>query len=270
MDVESGNCVGLIEWLEHPHKYAKGGALIALYSLAKHGTEALARHLVENGIVSHLRNIILATVQSNEANAFRVIATWIIGSLILHIGEQKQDSEAILIRDSHITSRLLHFTLPQNGIMKLRIAAASALHNATRGRHKSHHQFLVAPMGSKDSCVPYFCDLVSSGHPVLVMIALETLEDILWVGNDLSRSMNAGSSAEDAASQKSVGLEEIKRMIKSSGGLKSLRTLCWRHDDTDILEKGKSLYDTCICRRTWRDRLTGRAKILEVAKSCKT
>ena len=114
--------------------------------------------------------------------------------------------------------------LLSNAEFDIRKEAAWAISNATSGGNEQQIKFLV-----QQGCIRPLCDLLTKSDPEIVTIALKGIENILRVGKEEARALNAPN--------------QMAIYVIEAEGLEKIEDL-QQHSNDDIYDKSIKMLET--------------------------
>eukprot|EP00877_Chromochloris_zofingiensis_P007919 jgi/Chrzof1/3380/Cz12g23090.t1 len=211
--IESGVCRRLTELLMHTSPAVLVPALRTVGNIVT-GNDMQTQVIINCGALQCL----LQLLTTNHKKSIKKEACWTISNITAGTKEQIQ-----AVMDAGIIPPLVF--LLQNAEFDIKKEAAWAISNATSGGTADQIRFLV-----QSGAIRPLCDLLTAGDVRIVTVALEGLENILKVGQQLRKL--PGSNGQNPFAQ----------LVEDADGLDKIEAL-QEHQNEDLYEKAVYLLD---------------------------
>uniref|UniRef100_A0A383WFD2 Importin subunit alpha n=2 Tax=Tetradesmus obliquus TaxID=3088 RepID=A0A383WFD2_TETOB len=212
--IEAGVCRRLVELLLHSSPAVLVPALRTVGNIVT-GNDMQTQVVINCGALGCLLTLLTA----NHKKSIKKEACWTISNITAGTKEQIQ-----AVIDANILPPLVH--LLQSAEFDIKKEAAWAISNATSGGTAEQIRYLV-DVGA----VRPLCDLLGVPDVRIVTVALEGLENILKVGEQLKRMPGGG------------GNNPFAQMVEDADGLDKIEAL-QEHANEDLYEKAVSMLET--------------------------
>ncbi|KAK7363257.1 hypothetical protein VNO77_05391 [Canavalia gladiata] len=208
--VELGLCPRLVKLLGHRSEAIIVPAIRTLGNIVA-GNDTLTQLVIDNQVLSRLYPLLT----QNDSKIILKEACWIISNITAGNRTQKQAViEANLILP---LVNLLH-----SAKFDVKKEAAWAISNATfAGSHEQIRKL------AKEGCIQPLCDLLTCPDPKIVVVCLEGLEKIMFVGE---------------ADKENHGVNIFSHMVYLCGGLRKIEVL-QTHESIEVYQKCVSILE---------------------------
>eukprot|EP00735_Rhodelphis_limneticus_P006324 TRINITY_DN18714_c0_g1::TRINITY_DN18714_c0_g1_i1::g.20471::m.20471 TRINITY_DN18714_c0_g1::TRINITY_DN18714_c0_g1_i1::g.20471 ORF type:complete len:531 (+),score=204.84,sp/Q9SLX0/IMA1B_ORYSJ/60.04/0.0,Arm/PF00514.18/1.8e+02,Arm/PF00514.18/1.3e-10,Arm/PF00514.18/2.8e-12,Arm/PF00514.18/3.2e-10,Arm/PF00514.18/2.2e-07,Arm/PF00514.18/3.6e-08,Arm/PF00514.18/2.3e-12,Arm/PF00514.18/2.3e-11,Arm/PF00514.18/6.2e-06,HEAT_2/PF13646.1/0.058,HEAT_2/PF13646.1/3.3e-08,HEAT_2/PF13646.1/0.00023,HEAT_2/PF13646.1/0.00 len=208
----------LVELLLHPNHTVQTPALRTIGNIVT-GDDLQTEIVIQSGALPALLNLLT----HSPKRSIRKEACWTISNITA--GDRNQIQSVI---DANIIPPLI--LLLQNAEFEIRKEAAWAISNATSGGSPAQIQFLV-----QQSCIRPLCELLKFPEPKIVKVALEGLENILKVGEQMKQAQFEAGNKE--------ANNPYAEYVESAGGLDKIEEL-QIHSNKDIYNVAMKILET--------------------------
>lgn len=212
--IEAGVCRRLVELLLHQSPSVLVPALRTVGNIVT-GNDMQTQVVINCGALQCLLSLLTA----NHKKSIKKEACWTISNITAGTKDQIQ-----AVIDSSLVPPMVH--LLGTAEFDIKKEAAWAISNATSGGTAEQIKFLV-----DCGCIKPLCDLLGTPDVRIVTVALEGLENILKVGEQMKR-MPGGS-----------GNNPFAQLIEDAEGLDKIEAL-QEHQNEDLYEKAVSILET--------------------------
>lgn len=202
----------LVELLSHSNSTVVTPALRTVGNIVT-GDESQTQMMINFSALSSLKSLL-----SSAKKSIRKETCWTISNVTAGSAGQIQS-----VLDAQIFSPLLE--LLATGEFDVRKEAAWAISNATSGGTPEQIQHLV-----QQGCIPPLCDLLEVSDAKVITVALEGLENILKLGENLGK-------------QNGSGVNDMATIIDEVDGISKIQQLQY-HEHEDIYERTVKLVET--------------------------
>ncbi|OMO58508.1 Armadillo [Corchorus olitorius] len=210
--IEAGICPRLVELLHHPSQTVLVPALRTLGNIVT-GDDSQTQVVIDNKGLPCLYKFL----SQNYKKSIKKEACWTISNITA--GNTSQIQAVI---EANIINPLLH--LLQHAEFEIKKEAAWAISNATSIGSREQIQYLV-----KQGCIKPLCDLLVCSDPKIVTVCLESLDNILKIGE---------ADKESGNSMVNIYTE----MINECDGVDKIENL-QSHDNNDIYSKAVKILE---------------------------
>lgn len=208
--IESGVCMRLVELLMHPSPAVQTPALRTV------GNIVTGDDLQTQVIINCQALPCLLALLSSTKKGIRKEACWTVSNITA--GNDVQIKSVI---ESNVIPPLIN--LLNSAEFDIKKEAAWAISNATSGGTPDQINFLVS-----QGCVPPLCELLEVNDAKIVTVALEGLENILKIGDDL-KDQNGGENPHALVVEQANGLDKIDNLQQ--------------HEDNNIYERAVKILE---------------------------
>lgn len=212
--IESGVCRRLVELLLHNSPAVLVPALRTVGNIVT-GNDMQTQVIINCGSLTCL----LQLLTTNHKKSIKKEACWTISNITAGTREQIQ-----AVMDAGIIPPLVH--LLHNAEFDIKKEAAWAISNATSGGTADQIRFLV-----QAGAIRPLCDLLGVGDVRIVTVALEGLENILKIGEQMK------------AAPGSDGQNPFSKLVEDAEGLDKIEQL-QEHANEDLYEKAINILET--------------------------
>ena len=209
--IEAGVATRLVELLMHPSPSVQTPSLRTVGNIVT-GDDAQTQ-VILNASALHC----LLSLLSSPKKGIKKEACWTISNITAGSKEQIQ-----AVIDNNIIPPLIQLLM--NADFDIRKEAAWAISNATSGGTPQQIQYLVS-----QGCIRPLCDLLAVADAKIITVALEGLENILKVGEQMTKQHN--------------GENVFANFIDEAEGLEKIESL-QQHPSNDIYSKAVKLVET--------------------------
>ena len=209
--IEAGVCQRLVELLMHPSPSVKTPSLRTVGNIVT-GDDSQTQVILNASALQCLLSLL-----SSPKKGIKKEACWTISNITAGSKEQIQ-----AVIDANIIPPLI--SLLMNADFDIRKEAAWAISNATSGGTPEQIQYLVS-----QACIRPLCDLLAVADAKIITVALEGLENILKVGEQMTARHN--------------GENIFANFIDEAEGLEKIEAL-QQHQNNDIYNKAVKLVET--------------------------
>jgi len=207
--IESGMARKMVELLLHTSPAVQTPALRTVGNLVT-GDDSQTQILINLQVLPCLNSLL-----SSSKKGIKKEACWAISNIS---AGTKVQIQAVI--DNKIIPRLI--ILLKNSDFDIRKEAAWGLSNACSGGSHEQIKYLV-----DQGIIEPFCELLTSADPRIIMVALEGIDNLLKVGEKLS---------------KSTGMNEYVLLIEEHKGVDNIEAL-QNHPNTEIYEKSVNILE---------------------------
>lgn len=184
------------------------------------GDDGQTQTVIDAGALPCLLNLLTTSAKKS----IKKEACWTISNITAGTREQIQ-----AVIDAHTVPPLIH--LLSTAEFDIKKEAAWAISNATSGGTNEQIRYLVLA-----GAIPPLCDLLATSDVRIVTVALEGLENILKVGQELENEIRT-------ADDETGSLNPYAILIDEAEGLDKIEAL-QNHSNEDIYEKAVTLLET--------------------------
>eukprot|EP00798_Chlamydomonas_sp_ICE-L_P031487 gene31487-6673_t len=212
--IESGVCRRLVELLLHPSPAVLVPALRTVGNIVT-GNDMQTQAIINCGVLPCLLNLLM----THHKKSIKKEACWTISNITAGTKDQIQ-----AVVEANLLAPLV--SLLSTAEFDIKKEAAWAISNATSGGTAEQIRLLV-----NTGCIKPLCELLAVNDARIVTVALEGLENILKVGDQMKKLPGSG------------GVNPYAQQIEDAEGLDKIESL-QDHPNEDLYEKAVHLLET--------------------------